>query len=336
MLGRLFSVMHKREDLPEMRLPLALLCMLLTALSSCMGAYLLSSALSGEVGFGVIAVLPLISLSVCLYSMTILLWRRVQSLLTTPITALLMYHLGVGAFASVVLLVTVIVCSYAHAVSMLSRETKFRRIGSTSLLLAICAFLSCIAFVSMYSSPSECVITAYRYITSALREYLLSLGVGVTEYECASVVRELMLLIPAYIGIISIGAVALCDVLISRLFVFLDCEGWFIVGCRDTSMPKAYAMLYIASFLLFGSFGSDSLFHAVFKSATYIMLFPCAYVGLSLIFSSGDVSELSRRRIFGTVAVVSSLAIFGLGNTLALISLYGAVKVAVQRQIKQK
>lgn len=336
MLGLLFSVMHKREDLPEMRLPLATLCIVLSSLSSCMGASLLSSALSGEAGLCVIAILPLLSLAVCLYSMTILLWRRVRSLLTTPITALLMYHFGVGAFSSVVILVTVLVCSYAHAVSMLSRETKFRRIGSTSLLFAICVFLSCVAFVSMYSEPSECVHTAYRYITSALREYLLSLGVGVTEYECASVVRELMLLIPAYIGILSIGAVAVCDILLSKLFILLDCEGMFILSDGDTSMPKSYAFLYIASFLLFGSFGSDSLFRAVFKSATYIMLFPCAYVGLSLIFHSRDIGELSHRRRFGTVAVVVSLAIFGLGNTLALLSLYGAIKVAVQRQIKQK
>ena len=43
MLGKLFSVMQKRDDLPEMRLPLALGFMLSTALFSCAGAMLLTS-----------------------------------------------------------------------------------------------------------------------------------------------------------------------------------------------------------------------------------------------------------------------------------------------------
>lgn len=47
MLGKLFSVMQKRDDLPEMRLPLALVFMLSTALFSCAGAKLLTSSADG-------------------------------------------------------------------------------------------------------------------------------------------------------------------------------------------------------------------------------------------------------------------------------------------------
>ena len=87
MLGKLFSVMQKRDDLPEMRLPLALVFMLSTALFSCAGAKLLTSSADGTSLAGLAASLAFVPVAVCSYAMVILLWRRYASLLTTPITA---------------------------------------------------------------------------------------------------------------------------------------------------------------------------------------------------------------------------------------------------------
>ena len=99
MLGKLFSVMQKRDDLPEMRLPLALVFMLSTALFSCAGAKLLTSSADGSSLAGLAASLAFVPVAVCSYAMVILLWRRYASLLTTPVTAAALYFSGASLFS---------------------------------------------------------------------------------------------------------------------------------------------------------------------------------------------------------------------------------------------
>lgn len=340
MIKLLFSVMRRRDDLPEMRLPLALVLMLGTALFSCAGAHLLTSSVESTGSLvsmaGFAASLVFLPAAVCSYAMIILLWRRYASLLTTPVTALMLYITGCGIFASAVFLLTVLVTAYAFAVSMISRETRFRRVAAVSFSFAVCLLLSLIALVGMrYGSAEGALDAVYSFVKDTLSALYQAAGSALEEHECARAAREVLSTLPAYIGIISLTLAAISDTLAKLLFRALDCEDIFISLSHEITMPRAFAFIYIASAVMFFlSSGSDfTLLYIMMKSLTYIMILPCAAVGIGEIMKKPEDEYFAAnpRNAAALVTVFLTVMFLGIRIVLVIASVCGAVKAIMSK-----
>ncbi len=335
MLGKLFSVMQKRDDLPEMRLPLALVFMLSTALFSCAGAKLLTSSADGTSLAGLAASLAFVPVAVCSYAMVILLWRRYASLLTTPITAAALYFSGSSLFSAAVFLFTVLVTAYAFAVSMISRVTRFRRITSVSLSFALCLLISAIAFAGLrYSGAEDALMSLYSGVKSAISSLYFSLGSAVEEHVCSYTAREIITMIPAYAGILSLTLAYISDILAKLLFRVLDCEDVFI------SMPKTFALVYIASAVMFFlTSGSDfELAFVMMKSLTYVMILPCAAVGIGELMKKpeDEYFSVNRRSTVSVIVAFFAVLLLGMRVSLVIMSVCGAFKAITKRKDKSE
>ncbi len=342
-IKRLFSVMQRRDDLPEMRLPLAVLFMLLTAVFSCAGVHMMSAALVGEESLvGAVVSLVFIPPAVCCYAMIILLWRRYASLLTTPVTAAALYITGANDFySSVVFLLSVLVVSYAFAVSMISRETKFRRITSVTVAMALCVLVAILGYLGMRSLSVEKIASeVYYIIKNAVSFAYLSLGVGITEYECSRYAREIVTMLPAYIGILSLALAAVSDILARAVFRVLDCENVFIMLTSDITMTKSYAIVYVIAVVLISMTAQDgvTLFSTIARSVAYVMAIPCAVVGVSSLFTmtADEYFLVTKKRAITLAAVVFLMLFVGFYAFIVLASVFGAVNVIAQHTSKTK
>lgn len=341
MLGKLFSVMQKRDDLPEMRLPLALVFMLSTALFSCAGAKLLTSSADGTSLAGLAASLAFVPVAVCSYAMVILLWRRYASLLTTPITAAALYFSGSSLFSAAVFLFTVLVTAYAFAVSMISRVTRFRRITSVSLSFALCLLISAIAFAGLrYSGAEDALMSLYSGVKSAISSLYFSLGSAVEEHVCSYTAREIITMLPAYAGILSLTLAYISDILAKLLFRVLDCEDVFISMSREITMPKTFALVYIASAVMFFlTSGSDfELAFVMMKSLTYVMILPCAAVGIGEVLKrpEDEYFSVNRRSTVSVIVAFFAVLLLGMRVSLVIMSVCGAFKAITKRKDKSE
>ena len=317
MLGKLFSVMQKRDDLPEMRLPLALVFMLSTALFSCAGAKLLTSSADGSSLAGLAASLAFVPVAVCSYAMVILLWRRYASLLTTPITAAALYFSGSSLFSAAVFLFTVLVTAYAFAVSMISRVTRFRRVTSVSLSFALCLLISATAFAGLrYSGAEDALMSLYSAVKSAISSLYFSLGSVVEEHVCSYAAREIITTLPAYAGILSLTLAYISDILAKQLFRVLDCEDVFISMSREITMPKTFALVYIAS----------------------AVILPCAAVGIGELMKKpeDEYFSVNRRSTVSIIVAFFAVLLLGVRVSLVIMSVCGAFKAITKRKDKSE
>ena len=149
--------MQRRDDLPEMTLPLAVLLVLLSCAFSALAAYLMTSGKAGVAA--AVLLVPAVS---CLYSLIILLWRRLASLTVTPLSAALMLITGSGLYETAVISATVLLCSYVYATSMMAKENTFRRMISLSLSFSLCTLLALIGYAGMNYPSAEEFASAVR------------------------------------------------------------------------------------------------------------------------------------------------------------------------------
>ena len=339
MLARVFSVMQKRDDLPEMTLPLALLLIIASSAFSCAGAQLLSSAVSEGYLPALVASLAFLPVAAGMYSLIILLWRRLASLLVTPASLGLMMCFGVNTFSAVAFSVTVLLAAYTFAISMISRETKFRRMTSLSVAVSLCLILSLAGYVGVYFGTfADFIDSLMANLTSFISELYVSLGGAKTHELCASEAREIAVMLPAYIGITAIIISAATDIIAKAAFRVLDCENVFIELTKKITMPKTYAAVYFTVFLLLGftSGVSNPLVYTFLKSVTYVMILPCAIVGVSSIVyrSEDEYFYMNGRRLTALILIFFIVMMFGFRASVVLASACGALKVIVQSKDK--
>lgn len=339
MAARVFSVMQKRDDLPEMTLPLALLLIIASSAFSCAGARLLSSAVNEGYLPALAASLAFLPAATCMYSLIILLWRRFASLLVTPVSLCLMLCFGVKTFSAVAFSVTVLLSAYTFAVSMISRETKFRRMTSLSVAVSVCLLLSLAGYIGVYFGTfadfTGCIMS---YLTSLISEMYIALG-GAKTYElCSSEAREIAVMLPAYIGITAILLSAATDVIAKAAFRVLDCENVFIELTKKITMPKTYAAVYFTVFLLFifTSGAGNPLIYTFLKSVTYVMILPCAIVGVSSVVykSEDEYFYMNNRRLASFLLIFLVVMMLGFKPSIVLASACGAIKVIAQHRDK--
>ena len=271
MTDRIFSVMKKRDDLPEMNLPLAVLFMLGSAVFAAAAAKIASPADSTSVFsstsiVGIAASLPFLPLAGCLYSLLILLWRRMLSLLATPVMFLAMLAFGADIFPSAVISVSLLFVSYVYAVSLIGRENRFRRIACLAMSAALCIVLTLIAKLGIVFDSFSGFTRAFMSEIPALMSQAASSYIGAASGEnitldpelFASAARDILIMIPAYIGVLSIVIAWFMDFLASSAFRVLDCEDVFIEITPSVSLPFSYAAVYAAVFVMFVLTASDS------------------------------------------------------------------------------
>lgn len=341
---RLFSVMKKRDDLPEMTLPLALLFLFGSAVFASAAAKLASPAAESAILdpsnlLGITASLPFLPAAACLYALLILLWRRMLSLLTTPVMFAMMLLMGADVFPSAVITLSLLFTSYVFAVSLIGRENRFRRLACLAMSAALCITLACIAWLGLEYDSFADFVEAYmndipRLMSDAVSSYL---GIAAGESISAdpslflSSAREILVMLPAFIGVISILLAWFVDFLASTAFKVLDCEDVFIEITNRITLPFSYAVIYASVFLMFILTSSDSapMLTVMLRSVLYVMLPPCAAVGIHglMLILEDKLYYMTREKFLAALILFLSLTFLGFSAFLLIASAAGAAFV---------
>lgn len=345
--------MRRRDDLPEMTMPLAVLLIAGVALFASVGAKLASPVDVGNSLYftpknliGVIACLPFLPLAACLYALIILLWRRFASLLATPIAFAVMLLFGADIFTAAVISVSMLLVSYVYATSLIARENRFRRLTSLAVSIAVCLIFTVVAWIGLNFGSLSDFTDAFMTEIPALIGQAYSSYVGVTAEEITEIpafyltkmARDLLVMCPAYLGVLSIALAWFMDFLACAAFRLLDCEDVFIEITNKITLPFSYAVIYAAVFLLslLTSAEYNPMLYVMLKSVMYVMLLPCAAVGVSRIMRvlEDKLYYLTREKLLAGIILVFAFMFFGISPFLLAASAVGAVAVIKAKLVK--
>ena len=305
MKSKLFSVMERRDDLPAMRWPMAALFILLTSVAGGAAARLATPAaadspLSSQNIAGLLAAVPFLPLAVALYAQIILLWRRIASLLATPATFAVMLLFGADLTAAVSLTLALLLMSYVFAVSLITKETRFRRTSALALSAGFSLALCLVARAALdYGSLSALAEDYMNVMPAAISRAYTALTAGSEalvpdESVTRSMARELFVMLPAFFGVLCVVLAWAADRLIRRMFVLIGCPEIFTDERAGVTMPFSYAAVYAVVFVsaLFIPSEAFPFLSALFRSVLLIMALPCAAVGVK------GISEWLEDRLF--------------------------------------
>ncbi len=337
--ARLFSVMRRRDDLPEMNIPLVILCVfLITVFSSASARLAASDHASPIFSFaGVISAMAICPMVVCLYSLIILLWRRVASLLVTPVMFTAMWVVSDSIFWALVLTMSALFTSYMFAVSMISRESRFRRTTTLALAYAVSIALTVIAAIGLTFGTFDAFSEAYmEKLPPILRSVFTGMGYNaVHDMYYEELARAIIVKTPAFIGVSSVIMAFITDYMTSLAYRILDCENIFIDVTGKITMPPSFAVIYAAVFFLtvFTSYEYNPLIYEMLSGVSLVMMLPCALIGVSGFIC--DMEErlyyVTRERFLTLIIIAAAAAIFGISNCITIASLMGAYFVIRER-----
>lgn len=318
MLRRMW-ILKRRDDLPEMRLPLVILLSALYIITEYTAVRLSHAPDYSEI-IGAIVSLPILTVSVCAYSLIILLWRRAAALLLTPVTYVFLRLMCGGAdFAVFTITLSTLFISYVSAVSLISRETKFRRILSVSLSTAICIVLTLIAYAGLRDgSIADFAIRCTDSLDSVLG------GIYSNSHALA---RRIIVMTPAYLTAVSILMASFLEAMQKSAFRILECTDLFIGITHRITLPPSYAAVYMAALLLRYTTSSETnpLASALLQSAVIAMMLPCAAVGTSVILRKIRIRMYyaSRKRLITAVILAFAVISVGLMQSCIILSIAG-------------
>ncbi|MGN1346344.1 MAG: hypothetical protein ACI4V1_06135 [Eubacteriales bacterium] len=315
-----FSVMRKRDDLPVMTLPLAVLMMVLNVFFSGVAGRLASAE-----AVGAAASLPFLALSACLYALLMLLWRNPAAFLVTPLAFVLMLFTGSSLFAAVCITLSLLFTSCVFAESLISRESRFRRIGALACAAAICLLLTAVAFAGWHAaSPAEFAALCMDVLSEKLgRLYDLP----ASEWYVRQTARSFLVMTPAYTAALAIALAWFTELLAKSMFRLFGCTDLFIRITHRITLPLPYALLYAAAFLLTMMTHPEEhpFLYAMLDSVVVAMLLPCAAVGASVVLRKIRVRMYyapQKRATTGFLLLFAFLAL-GVLNAAMLFSVAG-------------
>jgi len=316
-----FSVMRKRDDLPEMTIPLVLLMTAVTLLLTSAAGRLASSDLVGAA-----ASLPFAAMSVCMYALIILLWRRLASLLATPLTFAAMLLTGSSLFAAVAITLSTLFMSYVFAVSLIARETKFRRLGSLSASAALCLTLTVIAFAGFHAdSPDAFASLCMDELSVRIGQ---AYGLAPSESYVREAARGILVMTPAYTVVLATAFAWFTELLAKSMFRLLACTDRFIGITHRITLPLPFAVIYVTVFFLTMMTVPEQapLFHTLLNSVMISMMLPCAAVGTSMVLRKLRVRMYyaSRKRALTAMLMLMAFAAVGIVNAAMFLSVAGA------------
>lgn len=343
---RIFSVMQRHDELPEMTVPLTVLMMLGCVLFSTAAGKLATPAepygelltSSDYIGIGAaVMFLPVIS---CLYASIILLWRKVASLLVTPICFGVMLWAGVRLFPAAVFSLSLLLCAYVYATSLISRETRFRRMTALASASAICIVLAVSAYISLYFGGfSEFFEWYMRTLPHEMALVYQNAGMTVPETDLVTGCRQLLMMVPAYTVVLAIVLSGITDFLMRTLFRVLECGGIFIVTDGSITMPVSYAVVYGISFLLTWMTPAEQypFLHILLNSVTCAMILPCAAVGLDGVKRNLEekLYYVTSERLLTVIILAVVFGVLGLSGFLMLASVFGTYYV-IRNRLKRE
>ena len=298
---------------------------------------------------GVLAGVLFLPLSVCFYALLILLWRRFASLLATPVMFLAMLAVGADLFAAVVISVSLLFVSYVFAVSLISRENRFRRLTALAVAVSVCAILTMTAFLGMHFDTFDAFAQAYMEVLPAKIGEVYSAFLGaagtpltgeltIPAFYLEAMARELFVMLPAYLGVFAIVLAWLVDFLAVLSFRILDCEDVFIEITQKITMPFSYAVVYAGIFVLtmLTSAEYNPLLYVMLRSVQYVMLLPCAAVGVRGLMQilEDKFYYFTREKLLAAIVLLFAFAFLGIMPFLLVTSAVGAAVVIRKKWIK--
>ena len=331
-----FAVIRRRDDLPSMTLPLAVLMTVMIVLFTSIAGRLAASDFVGAA-----ASLPFLALSVCLYALMILLWRQAAAFLVTPLSFGAMFWSGSSLFAAVTITLSALLMSYVFAVSLLSREPKFKRLGSLSAAAAVCLTLTVVAYAGFRAGSYE----AFAALCMDELSVLLgnAYGLAYTESYVRESARSLLVLAPAYAAALSILFAWFTELLAKSMFRLLACTDLFIGITHRITLPLPYALIYIVVFFLtmLTIPEQSPLLYALLNSVMIAMMLPCASVGCTVILRKLRVRMYyaSRKRALTAMLILMAAAAMGIFNAILIFSAAGSYFViadALRKRRKQR
>ncbi len=333
---RFFSVMQRRDDLPQMPLPLAILLMLLVSGISAASAKAASAEGAVEIGIAFL----LLPSAICMYALIILLWRRVASLAATPLSTAAMLLCGADTFYVISLSLAILFAAYVFAVSMIERESRFRRVSTLAATVGICVVLGITARISLDYSSAEEFFEAFKSSAALSASALYKkAGVNAAPETFRDFAKELLVLSPAYIGFLSMVFARLTDFLTAKSFVILGCTGVFTKDGNHLTLPIGFAAIYaVVLFLtLSTSKNENPMIYAMLKNMTIVMILPCASVGLSRTMHALEEKMyfMTRERTLAIIILVILFVVLGISSFLVIASAIGAV-FAIKEYIASK
>ncbi len=315
-----FSVMRRRDDLPAMTLPLAALMMAVTLLFTSIAGRLASDLV------GTAAALPFLALSTCMYSLIILLWRRFASLLVTPLSFAAMLLTGSTLFAAVTITLSTLFTSYVFAVSLISREPKFQRLGSLSVAAALCLVLTVVAYAGFHAPSYDAFVTLCMDGLSGLLGS--AYGAVPTESYIREAARNILVMTPAYTAVLSIAFAWFTETMAKSMFRLLNCCDLFIGITHRITLPLPYAVIYASAFLLTMMTVPEQypFLYTMLNSLVIAMMLPCAAVGISMTLRKIRVRMYyaSQKRALTVLLMMFAFAAMGVINAVMILSVAGA------------
>lgn len=343
---RLFSVMRRHDELPEMSVPLTLLmmlgCILFTAASGKLATpaepYGPDVSSSGYIGMAVsLLFLPVVG---CMYASVILLWRKVASLLVTPICFGVMLWAGVRLFPAAAISLSMLFCSYVYATSLISGETRFRRMTALAAASGICVALTGAAYIGLYFGGFDSFADWYmEYVPLRMGEVYMNAGMTVPETELAYGCRQLLMMVPAYTAVLAITLAWITEFLMHTLFRVLDCEEVFIETSEQITMPVSYAVVYGVVFLLSWLTPAQShpFLHILLESITCAMILPCAAIGLDGVKRALEekLYYMTSEKLLTVMILAVAFGVLGAGGFVVISSLCGTYYV-IRSSLKRR
>lgn len=335
MIGRLF-ILRRRNDLPEMRIPLVILLSAASLLFTAMAGKAFSAGVIMTIAF-----LPFLTLSVCAYSLIILLWRRTAALLLTPLSFGILYLTGSTEFVAVAISFSVLLISYVHAVSLISRERKFRRLLSLTLTVALCLWLTAVAYAGLsYGTVDEFIKICAARISEVISDIL---NLHPDDMGVKQLTAKITAQLPAYSVMLSTALAWLADEAVRRTFKLMDCTYYFIRITHRITLPASYALIYTAALVLSSltSYSLNPLLHVLLRSVTLSMMLPCTAVGvgISLRKLRARIYYTAQKRILTSLLALLILAMMGLSSfctVLSVAGVYYTLSMGRSRQLRMR
>ncbi len=277
------SLLQKRDDLPEMRVPLLVAAMIVTCVTG--GSAVL--CIRGGLGF---LVLPMVLLAVMSQAFLILL-RRHPAVLAVPLAVggILLGTAG-GWFWAVAGTVCLLLLSCTCAALFLTKESRFVRIASVACVMGVCMLATGIVYISwQFDTLSAAVVYVCETWQEPVAAVLSALSGGTYVLLPETVNRvlyQIMGAVPALVGMFCVGCGALLDGGMRFFFWLFDCSAYFVPEEEDITLPRSFGVLYGVVFFLVtatSSTGSPHIY-SILSNCHWVLSLPCAWVGITAIY----------------------------------------------------
>jgi len=340
---------RRQENLPEMRWPMILVNILAVCLFIGLGV--------SRQGADVLLALPFLSFAVMLYTVLLVLWRKIASLAVVPAAIFAGLLFGSSLPISVMGTVGVFAVSYGSAWLLLERKARFVRITASAIWIGGLLFAALLYWVySRFGSETEAlqycqdsvmhaVQTAQERLQDVYGDVVRDSAVMQPD-AAAEMVNQIALTLPALIGWFATVLAAFCSAGIHWLLRLLGCENFLVPnGDREITTPRSFAGVFcVLLFLVMAtSSTANPLLYSILANCYFVFALPCAYVGITagLRAIRNRLAELFllshplRGIPLPTVIAVCVLLLLGGGSTaFTVMAIYGAWCILNPRQKK--